>query len=118
MGGNLYQHLQHETSVKSRWELVHDIYYRKIINNKITEVTESVNSIHHQVVKDPGQDMKVIARYRSKNVRSGVIEAIMHKELPIVGIQSHPEELLNSEFANGLVEDLLNGLDNDKYLEV
>ena len=118
MGGTLYQHLQHETSTKSRWELVHDIYYKIQEGNKIVEKQESVNSIHHQVVKNPGNDMKVIARYRSKTVKSGVIEAIMHRELPIVGIQAHPEEILFSKFANGIVTDLLKGLDNNKYVEV
>ena len=118
--GSLHQHIQHETSVKTRWELVHKIAYK--FQGDVKHRVEDVNSIHHQVVKNPGDDMKVIARHcnvsKDGKISLGVIEGIMHKTLPIVGIQAHPEELLYNEFANTIVKDLLDGLDNDKYLEV
>ena len=119
-GGSLHQHIVHETSTKSRWELVHDITYKiKDDNGKVTTFTDSVNSIHHQAIDNPGVDMKVIARYSSKKgSQLGTIEGIMHRTLPIVGLQYHAEELLYNDLANRLVIDLLDGLKNDKYLEV
>lgn len=112
--GTLKQHMYHETSVKSRDELVHEIRYR--VNNQLYKV--QVNSLHHQVVDKVGDDLKVIARYLNKNKVEDV-EALIHRELPIASVQFHPEELYFNELANSLVEDLLLGTDlNNKYGEV
>ena len=116
-GGSLHQHITHETSTKSRWEQVHDVTYRINTAQGVKVYTDSVNSIHHQAIDNPGVGMKVIARYVKKNIKT-TIEGVMHNELPIVGLQWHPEELLFNELANMLVDDLLTGLKNDKYLEV
>jgi gamma-glutamyl-gamma-aminobutyrate hydrolase PuuD len=48
-----------------------------------------VNSRHHQVVCDPGSDLKIEAM-----APDGFIEAIRHKRLPILGVQWHPEDLI------------------------
>lgn len=51
------------------------------------------NSYHHQAIKDLASDLKVIAK--AKN--DGVIEAVIHEELPIIGIQWHPEMCQDKE---------------------
>jgi len=113
--GTLTQHMYHETSIKSRDELVHSIKYR--INH--TNYTAEVNSLHHQVIDTLGDDLKVIAKYVTKKDVTEDIEAIIHKELPIAAVQYHPEELYFNKLANSLVKDLLDGVNlNDKYEEI
>ena len=52
-----------------------------------------VNSLHHQSVKNLGQGLKIAA-----TAPDGVIEAIEMSAKPFVlGVQWHPEWLLNSE---------------------
>ncbi len=45
------------------------------------------NSYHHQALKDLADGIEVIATSKDDNI----IEAIIHKELPIIGLQWHPE---------------------------
>ena len=47
-----------------------------------------VNSAHHQAVDRPGEGLSVIQRSED-----GVIEAISHRELPILSLQWHPERM-------------------------
>lgn len=50
----------------------------------------SINALHHQAVKELGQNLKVTARDRFN-----LIQGIEHKEAPfILGVQWHPEYLL------------------------
>jgi putative glutamine amidotransferase len=64
----------------------------------------SVNSTHHQAVRDPGQGVLVSAR-----ARDGVVEAIELPDLPFaLGVQWHPEAVArhaprNAEIFRGLV---------------
>ena len=47
----------------------------------------SVNSYHHQAVKDPGRNLTVCGRSRD-----GTAEAFIHRTLPFFcGVQWHPE---------------------------
>lgn len=46
-----------------------------------------VNSYHHQVTKDLPNEFEIIATSTEDNF----IEAILHKELPVFGVQWHPE---------------------------
>ncbi len=50
-----------------------------------------VNSYHHQAVKMPPKDFDIIFKHND------VIEGIMHKTLPIIGVQWHPERLYTKE---------------------
>lgn len=121
-GGTLNQHKPHETSdPNKRWEIVHSVVYKILEPTNLVEYTAGVNSIHHQVVDKLGEGLKSIARYKplkSKKTELGDVEAILHESLPIAGVQFHPEELMYNELANRLMNDLLEGIDNDKYLEV
>ncbi len=49
-----------------------------------------VNSYHHQIVNHVGKDLKI-----SAYAMDGAIEAIQHVNLPIYGVQWHPEILPN-----------------------
>ena len=54
--------------------------------------TLTVNSYHHQAVKTMADDFRLAA-----STSDGVIEAMEHKELPIIAVQFHPEK---AAFAN------------------
>lgn len=60
------------------------------------------NSMHHQAVKELGRGLRVSAR-----ANDGVVEAIEDEEGLILGVQWHPESLLDAAPAmNGLFSDL------------
>ena len=50
-----------------------------------------VNSHHHQALKNVAQCFEVIAK------SDNTIEGITHKELPIFGVQWHPERMCFDE---------------------
>lgn len=50
-----------------------------------------VNTYHHQAVKEVNEDFVVLLK------NGDVIEAIQHKELPIFGVQWHPERFVTEE---------------------
>lgn len=118
-GGTLSQHMYHETSFKTRDELVHEINYKIKEGDKVIRYKDKVNSLHHQVVDVVGDGLKVIARYVEKNGVVGDIEGFVHRELPIASVQYHPEELVINDLANSLMRDLIDGIDiNAKYQEI
>ena len=47
-----------------------------------------INSAHHQGIKDLGKGLSVI-----QTSHDGVIEAIVHESLPVLGLQWHPERM-------------------------
>lgn len=47
-----------------------------------------VNSAHHQGISHPGEGLSVIQR-----APDGVPEAIIHRQLPLIGVQWHPERM-------------------------
>lgn len=105
LGGTLYQdiHGEMESSIKHDFHkdengdklrrdlpahemriIPNTLFYRIIGENKI-----SVNSLHHQGVKDLAQKFK-----QSGSAPDGLIEAMEHIEHPFcIGVQWHPEEM-------------------------
>ncbi len=89
--GSLYQHISnaelHSSGVQGV-DLVHDItvskdsFFYKLYGERF-----SVNSSHHQAVKKLGDGFDVIGTAHNGTT----IESIRHRELPIIGVQWHPE---------------------------
>lgn len=84
------EHRQHDIG-KMRDDVSHQVTIAD--DNPLREIvgatTFEVNSFHHQSVKDPGQDLQVIAV-----ADDGVIEALWHRTMRFgLGVQWHPEML-------------------------
>ncbi|MCT4563227.1 MAG: gamma-glutamyl-gamma-aminobutyrate hydrolase family protein [Maledivibacter sp.] len=87
---DVYQHFQ----TGGRSHSVHKIQLSEgsVLKNIFQSVNLSVNSLHHQSVKKLGKGLKVCA-----GSEDGIIEAIesdMGKK--IIGVQWHPEEMIDS----------------------
>ena len=75
---------------------------RKLVGSRVT-----VNSYHHQAVASPPKGWKATAFSNDD-----VVEAIEHSRMPLLGVQFHPEMMLDTHNPAG--EDLiLNWLDGD-----
>lgn len=61
--------------------------------NALVTTNPLVNTRHHQCVYDPGElDIDAFSP-------DGIIEAVSHPELPILGVQWHPEDLITESTA-------------------
>lgn len=107
-GGTLNQHIYHDSSVKSRQELVHGIYKPNVVQKNKHTLYCKVNSLHHQSIKQLGEGLEIIAIADDDHV-----EAIMHNQLPIYAVQYHPEEIYDN-FSKILIEELLNPEQNEQ----
>ena len=90
-GGTLYQDMS--TSEYHRYD-GGDQYHDTVIRDNswlydLYGVRATVNSAHHQSIKDLGQGLMAVQHC----LRDGCIEAVAHRELPILGVQWHPERL-------------------------
>lgn len=107
-GGGMIQDFPQENSGDQRWKLVDKLdcvgeYVAKYaaFRKEIKEISSiiEVNSLHHQICCNPPACIDVVAiNQKFKN-----IEAFRHKELPIIGVQFHPEECLLSSFMRFLL---------------
>lgn len=97
LGGSLYQDLRLCQENKSDhfhlekpFDEVHivNVKEKSLLSDLIGDNVK-VNSIHHQSVKDVGENLKISAR-----AEDGTIEAIENCDLSILGVQWHPELLL------------------------
>ena len=100
MGGSLYQDL----SLKGPDCITHQIRVEE--GTRLSKLLGSgvcmTNSMHHQSVKELGKGLRA-----SAYANDGIIEAIEDQEGLIVGVQWHPESLLESAPAmNHLFSDL------------
>lgn len=100
MGGTLYQDIHEQIKDKQlvkhsqnapRWYGTHEIAIER--DSFMWEVFKnervSVNTFHHQAVKDTAPDFKVTARSKD-----GIVEAMEYiKPSFVVGVQWHPEDL-------------------------
>lgn len=122
-GCKLTQHLKfHEESLQ-RWATAHaigrlanDIIPEKL--GKLSLVNIDVNSHHHQAVtlknfnaKDL-QALYVATNYEPNDEKNPIIESFIHRELPIAGVQWHPEELYD-DVSKLIINTLLNGSRNN-----
>lgn len=85
LGGTLYQDLGERNKDHERVETNHIIHMNPhpyfAWGNEI-----SVNSYHHQSIKDLAPNLKVLGKHED-----GTIEMVIHESLPIFSVQWHPE---------------------------
>lgn len=111
-GGRLHQDIYgHETNeMDKRGEETHEVTLteslRKLLLNNMKGKFK-VNSLHHQnlIPKSLPDFLKVVAWYHK--CPFGGVEAIAHTTLPIIGVQWHPEEMLNEPIARFFINHLL-----------
>ena len=93
-GGTLYQDINAQIPV----EINHKKGYHIIViteNRFLRKGRFSVNSTHHQAVKELGTGLKAFA-FSVDNI----VEAFYHEDLPfLVGVQWHPERLPDNELS-------------------
>lgn len=104
-GGGLEQHLMFHPQSPQRREAGHKV--RLITSGKEIEV----NSHHHQgilesQVADCFSVLAVESVSKKDEHTDKVVEAILHKTLPIAGVQWHPEEWYDG-FSSSLIKNIL-----------
>ncbi|MEK7122485.1 MAG: gamma-glutamyl-gamma-aminobutyrate hydrolase family protein, partial [Patescibacteria group bacterium] len=94
LGGTLHQdipkdissalsHMQQENeNLSHRVQLEDGSFLEKLYKQK--EIT--VNSFHHQSIKGLGKGLRITA-----HASDGIVEAVEHEDLPVIGVQWHPE---------------------------
>ncbi len=88
-GGTLYQDIKEADLHKriNKIDSVHSITANEnSIVGRLYGQNVSINSAHHQALKDLGKGLRATAYWQDK-----YIEAIEHTELPIFAVQWHPE---------------------------
>lgn len=112
-GGTLTQHLTFHPQSSDRWQEAHEVVITNAKkDDKLKKV--KVNSHHHQAVVvtstnngyigDMAEGFYPVAHYL--DVEGFVIEAFKHRDLPIAGVQFHPEELYDV-ISDSLIKNLL-----------
>jgi putative glutamine amidotransferase len=105
-GGTLYQDIASQLAV----EINHKKDYHIIVvteNRFLEEGKFSVNSTHHQAVKEPGDNLSPFA-YSTDNL----IEAFYLKDYDfLVGVQWHPERLLGQALSLSLFKSFVKASD-------
>ncbi len=89
-GGNLIQHIDTADLHISEGDAVHKVVAS--CNGMASELYGNeffVNSAHHQAICRPGKGLFVTLRSEMDDV----VEAIEHKDIPIIGFQFHPERM-------------------------
>jgi len=98
-GGTLYQDIASQLAV----EINHKKDYHVIViteNRFLEKGTFSVNSTHHQAVKDPGKNLSPFA-----HSPDNLIEAFYLKDYDfLVGVQWHPERLVEEALSLSLLK--------------
>jgi putative glutamine amidotransferase len=108
-GGTLYQDIESQMSV----EINHKKDYHMIVtteNKFLKKGAFSVNSTHHQAIKKLGSSLLAFA-YSSDDL----IEAFYLEDYPfLVGVQWHPERMLDDELSLNLFESFVEAADVNK----
>jgi len=115
-GGTLYQDIQDETPADLRHEYdgktslgeyfsrdAHDVVFSEntMLSSVFPNQKSTVNSLHHQAIKDLGTGLHVAAR-----ATDGMIEAIESENMAthwIAGVQWHPEMLVEKHPENKII---------------
>jgi putative glutamine amidotransferase len=95
-GGTLIQHLPTRSPlphlVLARQSIAHEVHIEPGTELFAVEKTDviGVNSVHHQAVDVIGAGLRATAW-----ANDGTVEAIEHLRCPAIGVQWHPENLLD-----------------------
>ncbi|MCH5275779.1 MAG: gamma-glutamyl-gamma-aminobutyrate hydrolase family protein [Lachnospiraceae bacterium] len=91
-GGTVCQHMQEaETHRYKEGDQYHDtVIFPDTFLSAIYGTSLRVNSAHHQCLDKLGTELAAV----QYSLPSPTLEAICHKELPIYGVQWHPERLI------------------------
>jgi len=90
MGGTLYQDLPAQLGLEHPHNTIHPVqamegtFLRETFGEEFT-----VNSFHHQAVKDLAEGLEVCAT----SMGGQIVEAFRHKTRPILAVQWHPERM-------------------------
>ena len=91
-GGSLWQHISSADAhaMIGSEEQFHTVYFTEgSFLERMYSAHPVVNSSHHQGVKLLGEELEIIAR-----ADDGTVEGIIHRTLPVTGVQWHPERML------------------------
>jgi putative glutamine amidotransferase len=121
LGGTLTQHLPDVTDLEHlvpepRSATVHHVEVEQ--GSQLSSIVRSskfaVNSIHHQAVEHTAPELAAVGR-----ADDGVVEAIEHPSLPVLGVQWHPENLLRRPKHHALFDWLIStsGGSSSRYSE-
>lgn len=92
-GGTLTQDLKYHAQSSGRWQEGHKVY---VVGMSRKDGSMAVNSHHHQAVLESDlSDKFTMLAYadNEENPKNRIVEAFIHKELPIGGVQWHPKNL-------------------------
>jgi len=95
-GGTLIQHLPARSLlphlVMARASMAHSVQVEPHTQLYAVEGTSQIdtNSVHHQAVDAIGEGLRPTAW-----AEDGTVEAIEHRTRPVIGVQWHPENLLD-----------------------
>lgn len=99
-GSKLTQDLPFHSQSPARWSAAHSVFKVGETNKKKAQL--QVNSHHHQGIEAQNLSDQLVPLYYGE----GLVEAFKHKDLPIVAVQWHPEELYD-EVSHQFITDLL-----------
>ena len=89
-GGDLNQHTDsenlHQWKGEDQWH--ETVAAKHSVLETLYGTYFKVNSAHHQSIDTIGQDLSIV-----QTSADGVVEAIQHDRLPILGVQWHPERM-------------------------
>lgn len=93
-GGTILQHLPtaHAHAYRNEDQYHMTIAIQDSVLSRIYGLRFPVNSAHHQGIEKLGRNLEAI-----QFAEDQVIEGIVHKELPIIGVQWHPERMAEKE---------------------
>lgn len=95
-GGTIQQNI--DTADRHKWigkDQTHYVYHSTLSHDdffyQLYGYSAQVNSAHHQAIDLPGNDLIPVCR-----AGDNVIEGLMHRTLPIMAVQWHPERILKN----------------------
>lgn len=101
----LTQHIPFHAQSSNRWQTAHTITFTDNVHQPEKEKMK-VNSHHHQCITfdNLNDSLEMIAF--NEDYHGMIVEAFRHKELPIYGLQYHPEELYDS-LSDNIINNIL-----------